>query len=392
MMNEAIANNPPIQSMRYSLSSRFQGVLLGAALGEILGTQCQVVQTYQPQAKQPLSWADISHWGFSNSASATSANSTAAITSGWGHVAVQVAKGLIQGGGGETSWINEVLDVLNIPFEQSNQPLNAEQNLFERNIVKTTQLPQIDAGLAIAALPIALFFHADPHQLEQELQQADKVWQHQSELGAELGDGILALSYALSLALREQLDPTQLIAEVIEELELNRDRAATADPSAPSTPSKFVEQLQFAQTMNQTSLDRATAGIRSLPSKPQPSDTLAIAIAFHCFLNTPEDFSLSVIRAAQLHGNPQTTCLTAALSGAYNGISSIPLNWRSALERGNSEHSPLNRLWGVATATELQQLSDQLLAAWSGAYDLIHLLNYPAHTFAIAAPKVIRPN
>jgi ADP-ribosylglycohydrolase len=390
MMNEAIANNPPIQSMRYSLSSRFQGVLLGAALGEILGTQCQVVQTYQPQAKQPLSWADISHWGFSNSASATSANSTAAITSGWGRVAVQLAKGLIQGGGGETSWIDEVLDVLNIPFEQPNELSNAKKNLFEqnieRNIVKTAQhFPQIDAGLAIAALPIALFFHADPHQLEQELQQADKVWRHQSELG----DGVLAISYALSLALREQLAPTQLIAEVVEELELNRDRAATANPS---TPSKFVEQLQFAQTLNQTSLDQATAQIRSQLNKPQLSDTLAIAIAFHCFLNTPEDFSLSVIRAAQLHGNPQTTCLTAALSGAYNGISSIPLNWRSALDRSNSEHSPLNRLWGVATATELQQLSDQLLAAWSGAYDLIHLLNYPAHTFAIAAPKVIRPN
>lgn len=372
--------------MRYSLSSRFQGVFLGAALGEILGTQYQAVRIQQSQGKQPLSWTDISHWGFSNSASANVTGT--AITAGWGCGAVQVAKGLIQGGGGETSWIDEVLDVLGIPFEGSNQSLIAKQNLVEPDFVKTTQhSPRIDAGLAIAALPIALFFHADPHQLEQELQQADKVWQHQPELGA-LGDGILAIGYALSLALREQLDPAQLIAEVIEELESNRDRTTTADPSAQS---KFVEQLQFAQTLNQTSLDRATAQIRS-QSKLQPSDTLSIAIAFHCFLNTPEDFSLSVIRAAQLHGNPQTTSLTATLSGAYNGISSIPLSWRSALERSNPEHSPLNRLWGFATATELQHLSDQLLAAWSGAYDLVHLLNYPAHTLAIAAPKVIRLN
>ncbi|MBD2058572.1 ADP-ribosylglycohydrolase family protein [Oculatella sp. FACHB-28] len=386
MMNEAIARNPQIQSMRYSLSSRFQAVLLGAALGEILGTQCQVMQSQQPQVKQPSQWTSLSRWGFSDS---TLANRIA-IAPAWGRVAVQLIKGLIRGGGGETSWINEVLDVLEIPFEQSNREPNSERNSSEQDEGSPLpDFPQIDAGLAIAALPIALFFHADPHQLEQELQQADKVWRHRPELS----DGVLAISYALSLALREQLDPTQLIAEIVEELELNRDRPTTTDPSAPSNSANFVEQLRFTQSLNQTSLDRATAQIRDQLSKSQTGlDALTIAIAFHCFLNTPEDFCLSVIRAAQLHRNPQTTCLTAALSGAYNGISSIPLSWRSALSRGSSEHSPLNHLWGVATEAELQQLSDQLLAAWSGAYDLVHLLNYPGQTFAIAAPKVIRPH
>jgi ADP-ribosylglycohydrolase len=369
--------------MRYSLSSRFQAVLLGAALGEILGAQCQAVQ-FKSQAKQPLRWTDVSQWGFSDSAT-----NRIAIAPAWGRVAVQVAKGLIQGGGGETSWIDEVLDVLEIPLEQSSKELSSEQSSSEQvGGSPIPNFPQIDAGLAIAALPIALFFHADPHQLEQELQQADKVWRHRRELS----DGVLAISYALSLALREQLDPTQLIVEIIEELELNCDRSSIADPSTPANSANFVEQLRFAQSLNRTSLDRATAQIRSQLSKAQTGDVLTIAIAFHCFLNTPEDFCLSVIRAAQLHQNPQTICLTAALSGAYNGVGSIPLSWRSALKRGQPESSPLNHLWGVATEAELQQLSDQLLAAWSGAYDLVHLLNYPGHTFAIAAPKVIRPH
>lgn len=337
--------------MRYSLSSRFQGTLLGAALGEILGTRCQVVP-----AKQPLLWSNVSHWGFSNSAAV---EDSAIAKTGWGRVAVQLAKGLIQGGGSETSWVDEVLDVLGTPFSQV-----------------------IDAGLAIATLPIALFFHADPDQLEQELQQADQ-WHDQPELSK----GVLAVSYALSLALREQLDPTRLIDEIIEELELNRDRSSTHSPAQ----SEFVEQLQFVQTLSQVSFDSATVQLRHRFDRSQSVDTLPLAIAFHCFLSTPEDFRLSVIRAAQLHRHPQTTCLTAALSGAYNGVSSIPLSWRSALNREDAQHSSLNRLWGVTSEAELQHLSHQLLAAWSGAYDLVHLLKYPSQTFAIAAPQVIRP-
>ncbi|NJO66558.1 MAG: hypothetical protein HC832_03330 [Leptolyngbyaceae cyanobacterium RM1_405_57] len=368
--------------MRYSLSSRFQGVLLGAALGEILGAQCQLVQIKQPPVKPPLRWANVSRWGFSDLAPRDST----VIPAGWGHVAVRLTKGLIQGGSDE-SWIKEVLDVLGAPV----QPSNPEQNPSEQKAASTqsflqTQSLPIDAGLAIATLPIALFFHADPDQLEQELQQADKLHHR-----LELSNAVLAIGYAISLALREQLDPAQLIAEIMEELELKRDRStATPDPSPAQF--SFVEQLQFVQTLSQVSLSSAIAQLRHYSRKPEvASDLLEIAIAFHCFLSTPEDFRLSVVRAAQLHKNPQTTCLTAALSGAYNGVSSIPLSWRSALS-GDSTYSPLSHLWGVASETELQDLSDQLLAAWSGAFDLAHLLNYPGQTFAIAAPKVIRPD
>ncbi|NJN59567.1 MAG: hypothetical protein HC879_19805 [Leptolyngbyaceae cyanobacterium SL_5_9] len=368
--------------MRYSLSSRFQGVLLGAALGEILGTHCQLVQVKQPQVKPPLRWADLSRWGFSDLNPEDSA-----VPAGWGRVAVRLAKGLIQGGS-DKSWMKEVLDVLGIPV----QPSNPEQTLFEQKAASTqsflqTQSSPINAGVAIATLPIALFFHADPDQLEQELQQADKLHHR-----LELSNAVLAIGYAISLALREQLDPAQLIAEIMEELELRRDRSTSA-PSPSLAQFPFVEQLQFVQTLSQVSLSSAIAQLRHYSRKPEvASDVLEIAIAFHCFLSTPEDFRLSAVRAAQLHKNPQTTCLTAALSGAYNGASSIPLSWRSALKRNDSAHSPLNHLWGVASETELQHLSDQLLAAWSGAFDLDHLLNYPGQTFAIAAPKVIRPD
>jgi ADP-ribosylglycohydrolase len=382
--------------MRYSLSNRFQAALLGAALGEILGTHCQV----RHQAKRPLVWVDVSDWGFASLTNATDATDATA----WGRVAVQLARGLIQGGGGESSWIDEVFDVLTTSFPRSAPKLAAPvSDAVDSAAAMSDRFRWVGAGLAIASLPIALFFHADPDQLEQQLQQADAVWQHQPDLK----DGVTAVGYALSLALREQLDPDQFIAEILEEL-LSGDRPsskASMDFQGQSNhqsnyQSSFIKQLQLVQSLTKASPDKtdpepATGELRhrlKVEQLDQP-DTLSIALAFYCFLNTPEDFRLSVTRAAQLHSSPQTVSITAALSGAYNGINSIPLSWRSALNHANAENSqsPLMQLWGLASETELRVLSDQLLAAWSGTYDLVQLLNYPSQTLAVAAPWVIRP-
>ncbi len=58
-----------------------------------------------------------------------------------------------------------------------------------------------------------------------------------------------------------------------------------------------------------------------------------VTAAVYCFSKTPKDFSASVLSAVSAGDDADSVaCLTGAFSGAYNGISGIPLEWLSQLE------------------------------------------------------------
>lgn len=99
-----------------------------------------------------------------------------------------------------------------------------------------------------------------------------------------------------------------------------------------------------------------TQASRSLIGQPVALKPLAIAL--YCFLSTPQDFRLSVLRAAYLA--PDTASLTCALvgmlSGAYNRYSMIPTAWMVALE---------NEPWALLNQ-RLQMLAYGLWSAWTG--------------------------
>ncbi|MBW4514444.1 MAG: hypothetical protein KME11_04400 [Timaviella obliquedivisa GSE-PSE-MK23-08B] len=106
--------------MHYSLLSRFRGALLGTAIGEILGANCQ----------QPQSWRSVEHWGFYNPIE----------PSAWGKMAVMQAQFLIHGKG-------------RTPFSS------------------TFSSPE-DESVMIALVPIALFYHEDLTLLKFHLETA----------------------------------------------------------------------------------------------------------------------------------------------------------------------------------------------------------------------------
>ncbi len=103
----------------------------------------------------------------------------------------------------------------------------------------------------------------------------------------------------------------------------------------------------------------------------------AIALAFYCFLSTPCDLRLALLRAARCgEAAPVIAALTGALGGAYQGLGGLPLAWVAT-----DSH-----VWGIPE-TALHALAAHLFAAWSGVYA-------PAERMAvaaIAAPGVIRP-
>ncbi|NER26144.1 MAG: ADP-ribosylglycohydrolase family protein, partial [Symploca sp. SIO1C4] len=103
---------------------------------------------------------------------------------------------------------------------------------------------------------------------------------------------------------------------------------------------------------------------------------ISIALAFYCFLDTPEDFRLCVSRASLSKYQPQTTAaVCAALSGAYNSVVGIPADWCLG---ANS----------LGIGRQRQQLADRLLAVWSGVYSIS--VPQPRQSLSVTAPRAIR--
>ncbi len=76
----------------------------------------------------------------------------------------------------------------------------------------------------------------------------------------------------------------------------------------------------------------------------------SVPSAFYAFLKTAADFEETTI-AAVMGGDDAdvTASIAAALSGAYNGIASIPARWRNEVEDGERLASIAAQLYEVAT-------------------------------------------
>ena len=312
--------------MRYSLLSRFQAVLLGMTLGEELGIYSQICRSSLAASNLgPPSGLNLLAWQPQRSGSPSPAKARMAQMTEW----------LIQSGGRAI---------------QSSLPAATANSKSE--------------GLT-AALPIALFFHDDEIKLRQALVKT---------VSPENLAGAMAISTAIAIALREKLQPMDLIPQTIAVLE----QWLEATPSLTDLLNP-LEQVQVGLGQH--------VSLHTIAARLQPSLLpihRTIAIAFYCFLSTPEDFQLSVLRAVQVANAPgagaSAGALTGAISGAHNSTIGIPLAWRrlGSVRAIESEKSP---------EPEFAQLASRLWAVWSGALEPeISRLELEA----IAAPNVIR--
>ncbi len=296
--------------MRYSLLSRFQGGLLGSILGELWSSNF-LRQDWRSLPNQKLS--------------------------PWSEIGICTAESLIRSG---------KLD----PSDWQHIPHCQEVFLDLKNTASSSEA-------ALAILPIALFFHESPSLLREKLEQAAAIWQHSRE-GSE---NILVWGYAIALALKEKLDPSQFIAQILDHLGI--------------VETSIGQQLVKVQTFlaRGTGLEQVVA---QLSRQGKPSQT-AIALALYCFGYTPEDFRLCVTRAARTGYQPRrTAALTGALAGVYNSFSGIPACWRLASQRHQ-------------IGKETYQRAKRLFAVWSGVYepDSIDL----PQSAAVASPLIIQP-
>ncbi|TBR58601.1 ADP-ribosylglycohydrolase family protein [Mastigocladus laminosus UU774] len=239
--------------------------------------------------------------------------------------------------------------------------------IIENNIHASLQV-------ILSALPVTLFFHEDIVKLRQNLLNVVKIL-HNNPL---IQDWTLAVGYAIAQSFTEKLTPATLIAQIIDFL----------GQTLTSVPQIFLKLDNLLEKQ---------VGLEIIQAEFCTEEKLSynLAIAFYCFLSSLEDFRLSVLRASQVKScSVYHSTITAALSGAYNATTGIPVSWRFLL----AKNSPAQ--WQTTDLSKMVKLTNILVATWSGVYH--STLNqgevraeWPItlnHTSleAIAAPRVIR--
>ena len=108
--------------------------------------------------------------------------------------------------------------------------------------------------------------------------------------------------------------------------------------------SKLDEVERCLRNSYTTSRAKETIGISSVAHE-------TVCIALFVFLSSASDFAVSVLAGANavLKGKKGDTdsiaCLVGAMSGAYNGIGSIPQKWANKIENGMRLTSIAQRLF-----------------------------------------------
>jgi len=73
----------------------------------------------------------------------------------------------------------------------------------------------------------------------------------------------------------------------------------------------------------------------------------AVALALYCFLRSPDDFRRTVLRGANTNGDSDSiACIAGAISGAYNGIDALPADWVRDVENTQMLRDVAGELFG----------------------------------------------
>jgi ADP-ribosylglycohydrolase len=168
------------------------------------------------------------------------------------------------------------------------------------------------AGAAMRIAPLALLFAEDLDILRQNVIAACRLT-HPSR-AAE--DGALAVSFLISLSVRGALSPDSAVAETIAFLGERSDMG---------------HKLQEVQELLASPAVTTEAGLEHLGTRGYVLESVGSAV--YAFLRTPDDLRRSLISAVNAGGDTDTVgSITGAISGAYNGVESLPNKWLNKLE------------------------------------------------------------
>ncbi|PSB40897.1 ADP-ribosylglycohydrolase family protein [filamentous cyanobacterium Phorm 6] len=378
--------------MRHSLLSKFQGTILGAVLGNVIGLQYQRQLVGIPAQTEDL----LPILQLTKYQQLTLSRSTLALNSSSSKIPID--KHSSGCGRLAVAWVQSLIRCNGLDLNDWRNTWEA----FAKSEIYHPQRTEFQSLLnpcesAVAALPIAMFFHENKAKLREKIMLATEVWP--KENGQEYETGVLAVGFAIARSLKQRLDPATAIEQTI--AYVKTDNALTELLLQVQILLEQGADLETATThlcKSATDLrEKLGEGEKKSQTKSivNPENFIPIALAFYCFLNTPEDLRLSVVRAARCGIAGQLTCaLTGALSGAYNGATAIPVEWRqlsSAVELAPLAEGQEPLVWGTGSDAKIVELANNLFTVWAGVYNPSAGVNSAALARAVAAPYVIRP-
>ena len=385
--------------MQYSLLSRFQGAMAGLSFGSRLRLSPKKSVFFSKASPQNVNHGsqillNLKQYRLKECESAgkdeqfTSSDNESLV--------IQMTRSLIRCQGLERADWNQSWQEWQ-QNQQNQQSSSAIESVSDLDFTRPKSLGNDRLSLvevAVATVPIALLFHEQPAQLQQQLLQGIQVWQ-ESPSGQGLEQAVIVFNLAIALALKEELDPPTLIPTLLNHLDPQID---------------LHQQLQQVQSLVEQRVSLETARELLLKNSRElaidsktdeiwvgSQDTIPIALAFYSFVSTPHNPAIALLRTVEMDSlTPMVSILTGALSGAYNSISSFPLCWRLQLQTPRTSSSPIISAKTPAktrkqSVGEILQKATELFAVWSGVYNTANPFLETDSTLAVAAPNVIRP-
>ena len=285
--------------MRYLLRDRFLGACFGVAIAEdLIAQKKELGEGIKPQ---PISWLEINQ---------------------------------------------EIATKIPLHCEQSLSWDNSNLNLVKKITV---------SELALAVLPIILYYHDNLHQLESLLYQNAEYWR----IPLSNLDGILWWSTAISLILREKL----VLESLWQQLTMTCKIFSTS----------FREDITSLQILFNRGLSIIEI-TEELSWAVNPSN-LPFLLSLYCFFQTPENFSLALKQAMKVENRTAgLLALTGFLSGAYNSRTGLPVKWDKFCQNGNDYQ-------------KICQLGRNIFDLWSGVYFPGNNVNISA---IVATPRTLQ--
>jgi ADP-ribosylglycohydrolase len=195
-----------------------------------------------------------------------------------------------------------------------------------KGMSRDTSAPPESTGAlpAIQVVPIGLRLWRNPEQ-SAELARASVrlLGSHEAEV-----ESAAAVALLVALAMRKRT-PEEMYRAVLE--------------TCGSRSAELGAQLRRLRDVLGSDPDVAlsTGGL----SDGSPAQQ-AVAGALYCFWRSPEDYRATMLTAATATAVPNAIgCIAGAVAGAFNGVESIPQEWRARVAAADAAESIAERLW-----------------------------------------------
>jgi ADP-ribosylglycohydrolase len=176
--------------------------------------------------------------------------------------------------------------------------------------------PQAGNGTAMRAAPVGMLYYDNPKEMIRIARA--QGWVTHRDLRCDAGS--IAIAGAVSLALREQVEPTGFCSQLA-------DWMSGADEEFASYVRQLPKYLQESPAEVAAWARRAGKAADYNDNWPgiSPFVVGTVLWSLYSFLKTPDDYFSSVWTSIGVGGDVDTTAaITGAISGAYNGRGSLP--------------------------------------------------------------------